>query len=230
MKVKTFRNILLAILAVVIIYRFFIPFSLEDIIFRNKENTLFEYTDIEFYAVILSVPIFAAAAVFFYRNRYNEMTKKGIWIMSLIFAFLILLPAAEYPSRTEITSKTITTHNFLGQPSKVYKIEDAEKVTVGLETTSVSSPRTVSHSDMLFTYRVEFADGFVYDFGVPNDDKVWNDIIDSVNQTVKEKGIEKIIIGERYLNLDTYEALTDYDNYEEFIMPWLPKIEGLMYE
>ena len=42
MKVKTFRNILLAILAVVIIYRFFIPFSLEDIIFRNKENNLAE--------------------------------------------------------------------------------------------------------------------------------------------------------------------------------------------
>lgn len=76
MKVKTFRNILLAILAVVLVYRFCIPFSLADIIFRNKENTLFEYTDIEFYAVVLAVPLFAAAVVFFYRNRYNVMTKK----------------------------------------------------------------------------------------------------------------------------------------------------------
>ena len=230
MKVKTFRNILLAILAVVIIYRFFIPFSLEDIIFRNKENTLFEYADIELYVVIFSVPIFAAAAVSFYRNRYNVMTKKGIWIMSLVFAFLILLPVAEYPSRTEITSETITTHNLLGQPSNVYKIEDAERVTVGLETTSVSSPRAGSRSDMWFVYRVEFEDGFAYDFGAPNDDKLWNEIINSVNETVKEKGIEKIIIGERYLDLDTYEALTVYDNYEELIMPWLTRIEGLMYD
>ena len=229
MKVKTFRNILLAILAVVIIYRFFIPFSLEDIIFRNKENTLFEYADIELYTVIFSVPIFAAAAVSFYRNRYNVMTKKGIWIMSLVFAFLILLPVAKYPSRTEITSETITTHNFSGQPSNVYKIEDAERVTVGLETTSVTSPRSsYSSSYMWFVYRVEFEDGFAYDFGAPNDDKVWNEIIDSVNETVKEKGIEKIIIGERYL--DPYEVLIRYDNYEEFIMPWLTRIEGLMYD
>lgn len=228
MKVKTFRNILLAILAVVIIYRFFIPFSIEDIIFRNKENTLFEYADIELYAVIFSVPIFAAAAVSFYRNRYNVMTKKGIWIMSLVFAFLILLPVAKYPSRTEITSETITTHNFSGQPSNVYKIEDAERVTVGLETTSVTSPRSsYSSSYMWFVYRVEFEDGFAYDFGAPNDDKVWNEIIDSVNETVKEKGIEKIIIGERYLDLDTYIR---YDNYEELIMPWLTRIEGLMYD
>lgn len=227
MKVKTFRNILLAILAVVIIYRFFIPFSLEDIIFRNKENTLFEYADVELYAVIFSVPIFAAAAVSFYRNRYNVMTKKGIWIMSLVFAFLILLPVAEYPSRTEITSETITTHNLLGQPSTVYKIEDAERVTVGLETTLHFSRGKGSYSYMWFVYRVEFEDGFAYDFGAPNDDKVWNEIIDSVNETVKEKGIEKIIIGERYLDLDTYIR---YDNYEELIMPWLTRIEGLMYD
>ena len=221
-------GIIALILAVVIIYRFFIPFSLEDIIFRNKENTLFEYADVELYAVIFSVPIFAAAAVSFYRNRYNVMTKKGIWIMSLVFAFLILLPVAKYPSRTEITSETITTHNFSGQPSNVYKIEDAERVTVGLETTSVTSPRSsYSSSYMWFVYRVEFEDGFAYDFGAPNDDKVWNEIIDSVNETVKEKGIEKIIIGERYLDLDTYIR---YDNYEELIMPWLTRIEGLMYD
>lgn len=148
--------------------------------------------------------------------------------MSLIFAFLILLPVAEYPSRTEITSETITTHNFLGQPSKVYKFEDAEKVTVGLETTS-HFKRIGSSSDMWFTYRVEFEDGFSYDFGSPIDDEVWNEIIDSVNKTVKEKGIEKIIIGERYLDIDTYEALINYDSYEEFVIPWLTRIEGLMY-
>lgn len=229
MKVKTFRNILLAILAVVIIYRFFIPFSLEDIIFRNKENTLFEYADIELYVVILSVPICVAAAVFFYRNRYNVMTKKGIWIMSLVFAFLILFPAASYPSRTEITSETITTHNLLGQPSKVYRIEDAEEVTVGLKVDSHFT-RTGSSSTMLFTYCIEFEDGFVYDFGGPNDDKVWNQIIDSVNKTVKEKGIEKIIVGERYLYIDTYEALINYNSYEDFVMPFLARIESLMYE
>ena len=230
MKVKTFRNILLAILAVVIIYRLFIPFSLEDIICRNKENMLFEYSNIENSAVILFVLMLPAAAVFFHKNRYNVMTKKGIWVMSLFFAFLILLPVAKYPSRTEITSETITTHNFSGQPSKVYRIEDAEKVTVGLRTTLHFSRGTGSYSDMWFTYCIEFEDGFAYDFGGPNDDKVWNDIIDSVNKTVKEKGIEKIIVGESYLEDNTYYALTKYYGYEYSIMPWLTRIEGLMYD
>ncbi len=229
MKVKTFRNILLAICAAYIGLIYWHPVSIEQIFFDNWENTLYEYWDMTlFVTFFLAVPVFISASIFFKENKYNVMTKRGIWVFSLTLAFLILLPYYEYLPRTEITAEAITRHNLIGQVSKVYEFEDAEKVTVGLKA-AAHTRRYGVDAKMYFVYSVKFEDGYSYDFGGPGDDELWNEIVDSVNKTVKEKGIEKEVIGETYLELDSYESISVFENYYDSIYYELPRIEELMY-
>ncbi len=206
------------------------PISVEQIIFDNWENTLYEYWDMRiFVTFFLAVPVFIGASVFFKENRYNVMTKFGIWVLSLSLAFLILVPYYEYLPRTEITAESITKHNLIGQVSKVYEFEDAKKVTVGLTSHAHGGVKHGASAYLHFTYSVEFEDGYSYDFGGPSDDELWNKIVDSVNKTVKENGIEKEVIGETYLDLDFADGIEFFKNYYDSIYPDIPRIEELMY-
>lgn len=191
MKVKTFRNIFFTVVAAYIALWYFCPISAEDILFPNTENTIIETGDFLFFVIaLLAVPFFIGAIVFFKHNKYLVMTKLGIAYFTLGFALLVLLPYAAYPSRTEITSETITRHNLIGQVTEVYRFEDAEKVTAGLKANaSVHKWGATAYLD--FVYSVEFEDGYSYDFGNPCDDELWNRIIDGVDATIKENGIEK---------------------------------------
>jgi len=230
MKVKTFRNILLLVCAVYIGLRFYSPISVEQIFFDNWENTIYEYWDLNTFVIFfLAVPVFIGAGIFFKENKYNVMTKWGIWVLSLTLAFLILLPYAEYLPRTEITAEAITKHNLIGQVSRVYEFEDAKKVTVGLKSSAHGGVRHGASAYLHFVYSVEFEDGYSYDFGGPSDDELWNKIVDSVNKTVKEKGIEKQVIGETYLKLDSIDSIAVFDNYYDSIYYQLPRIKSLMY-
>lgn len=227
MKVKTFRNIFFTVVAAYIALWYFCPISAGDILFPNTENTIIETGDFLFFVIaLLAVPFFIGAIVFFKHNKYLVMTKLGIAYFTLGFALLVLLPYAAYPSRTEITSETITRHNLIGQVTDVYRFEDAQSVTVGLEA-SASIHRTGAKARLYFEYSVKFADGYTHDFGGPSDDELWNRIIDSVDKTVKENGIEKKLIGEVYLSGDAPNYI--FDNYFDDIAPYLQKIEMLMY-
>lgn len=227
MKVKTFRNIFFTVVAAYIALWYFCPISAEDILFPNTENTIIETGDFLFFVIaLLAVPFFIGAIVFFKHNKYLVMTKLGIAYFTLGFALLVLLPYAAYPSRTEITSETITRHNLIGQVTDVYRFEDAQSVTVGLEA-SASIHRTGAKARLYFEYSVKFADGYSYDFGAPTDDRLWNIIIDEVDATIKENGIEKKLIGEVYLTDDSPNYI--FENYFDSIMPYKLKIETLMY-
>ncbi|MEE1320710.1 MAG: hypothetical protein UHM85_04135 [Acutalibacteraceae bacterium] len=230
MKVKTFRNILLVICAAYIGLIYWNPISFEQIFFDNWENTIYEYWEIRlFVTFFLAVPAFISASIFFKENKYNVMTKRGIAVFSLVFAILILVPYYEYLPRTEITAETITKHNLIGQVTKVYEFEDAKKVTVGLTSSVHGGVRHGASAYLHFVYSVEFEDGYSYDFGGSEDSEKWNKIVDSVNKTVKDKGIEKQVIGETYLELDTFDAVSVFNNYFDSIYPDRPRIEELMY-
>lgn len=227
MKVRTFRNVYFIVIAALIAVCYFCPLSVEDIFFKNTENTLYEYWNFKWFVLsIFAIPFFISAIEFFKHNKYLVMTKLGIAYFTLGFAALALLPLAELPSRTEITAETITRHNLIGQVTDVYRFEDAQSVTVGLEA-SASIHRTGAKARLYFEYSVKFADGYSYDFGGPSDDELWNRIIDSVDKTVKENGIEKKLIGEVYLSGDSPNYI--FDNYFDDIAPYLQKIETLMY-
>ncbi len=214
-KVKTFRNILLLICAAYTALLFCPPFSFAKLVFKDTDNTMFEYWDLMLYVIFfLAVPAFIYAAKFFKENKYNVMTKRGICVFSLTLAFLIILPYAEYPARTEITSQTITKHNLIGQVTKVYEYENAESVTVGLIADGFFSKHSGVKARLHFTYNVKFEDGYSYDFEGPSDDEKWNRIINEVNATIKENGIKKEIVGEIYLNPDY-----PFDNYSDSIAP-----------
>ena len=225
MKVKTFRNIFFAVVTLYIVL--YPTFNIDKIIFNNTEDTIYEFWGLFDYVVFgLAAPFFIGAIVFFKRNKYLIMTKTGIAYFCLGFAFLIILPFAEYPSRTEITAETITKHNIIGQVTDVYRFEDAEKVTAGLKAeTGVS--RYSANAYLHFEYSVKFADGYSYDFGGPSDNETWNKVIDEVDKTVREKGIEKNVIGDVYIKGNA--PLYIYENYHDSIRPYLPKIETLMY-
>lgn len=226
-KVKTFRNLFFVAVAAYIALRYHSPFSVDDIFFKNSENTIYEFWGLwEYVVYCLAIPFFVDAVVFFRHNKYLMMTKRGIAYYCLGLAILIILPFAEYPSRTEITAETITKHNLIGQVTEVYRFEDAEKVTAGLKANaSVHKWGATAYLD--FIYSVEFEDGYSYDFGNPCDDELWNRIIDGVDSTVKEKGIEKNVIGDVYIRGNV--PLYIYENYHDSIRPYLPKIETLMY-
>lgn len=227
MKVKTFRNIFFAVVCTYTALWLFSPVSVADFVFKNTENTLIQFHGLgAFVLFFLAVPFLISAIVFFKNNKHLVMTKLGIAYFCLGFTFLALLPFAEYPSRTEITATTITKHNLIGQVTDVYRFEDAQSVTIGLEA-SASIHRTGAKARLYFEYSVKFADGYSYDFGGPSDDELWNRIIDSVDKTVKENGIEKKLIGEVYLSGDAPNYI--FDNYFDDIAPYLHKIEMLMY-
>lgn len=227
MKVKTFRNIFFTVVVAYIALRYFCPVSAADLLFPNAENTIIDTGDFASFVIfLLAVPFFISAVVFFKRNKHLVMTKLGIAYFTLGFALLILLPYAAYPSRTEITAQTITKHNLIGQVTDVYRLEDAEKVTVGLKA-DASFNKYGARAYLDFEYSVKFADGYSYDFGGPSDNEIWNKVIDEVDKTVKEKGIEKNVIGDVYIRGDT--PLYIFENYHDYIRPYLPKIEMLMY-
>ena len=227
MKVKTFRNIFFTVVSAYIALWYFFPISAGDILFPNTENTIIETGDFLFFVIaLLAVPFFIGAIVFFKHNKYLVMTKLGIAYFTLGFALLVLLPYAAYPSRTEITSETITRHNLIGQVTDVYRFEEAEKVTVGLKVHS-GIRRIGAYAYLDFVYSVKFNDGYSYDFEGPSDDEMWNLIIDEVDKTVKEKNIEKELIGEVYLTDDSPNYI--FENYFDSIMPYKLKIETLMY-
>lgn len=227
MKVKTFRNIFFTVVTAYVVMNFFCPVYVEDIVFKNAENTLFEYWDfLQFVMLFLAVPFFISAIVFFKHNKHLVMTKSGIGYFCIVFILLVLLPYAEYPSRTEITSQTITKHNIIGQPTAVYRFEDAQSVTVGLKAEGYTG-NYGARAYLDFVYSVKFEDGYTYDFGGPSDNELWNRIIDSVDDTVKEKGIEKKIIGDVYITGNA--PLYIFDNYHDSIRPYLSRIETLMY-
>ena len=228
MKVKTFRNIFFSVVAAYIVLWYFSPITVPSIFHSISPNTIVDTGG--FMAVVvflLAIPFFVGAIVFFKHNKYLVMTKLGIAYFTLGFLALILLPYAAYPSRTEITAETITKHNLIGQVTDVYEIEDAESVTVGLKA-DTSFPRSgFPRVYVSFIYYINFADGYKYDIGVLTDEEPWNTIIDKIDQTVKEKGIEKKLIGEHILE-DGIDPLTS-SNYYTDIFPYENKIETLMY-
>lgn len=227
-KVKTFRNIFFAVVAAYVALWYFSPVAAADILFPNKENTLIDTGDfMALVVLLLAIPFFVGAIVFFKHNKHLVMTKLGIAYFTLGFLALIILPYAAYPSRTEITAETITKHNLIGQVTKVYEIEDAESVTVGLDAETFYSQHRLPKIYVDFVYSVNFADGYSYDFGDPSDDRLWNIIIDKVDETVKEKGIEKKLIGE-YILENGIDPLEISDYYTD-IYPYKNKIEALMY-
>ena len=180
----------------------------------------------EFVVYFLAVPFFVGTVVFFKHNKYLVMTKNGIAYFILGFVLLIILPYASYPSRTEITSQTITKHNLIGQVTDVYNIEDAESVTVGLKAEGYAG-KYGTRAYLHFEYSVKFEDGYSYDFGNPGDDDLCNRIIDAVDKTIKEKGIEKKVIGDVYIRGNA--PLYAFENYYDSIRPYLSRIEMLMY-
>ena len=108
MKVKTFRNIFFAVVAAYIALWYFCPISAGDILFPNTENTIIDTGDFAAFVIfLLAVPFFISAVVFFKHNKHLVMTKLGIAYFTLGFAFLVLLPYAAYPSRTEITAQLL---------------------------------------------------------------------------------------------------------------------------
>ena len=227
-KVKTFRNIFFAVVAAYIALWYFSPVAAADILFPNKENTNIDTGDfMAFVVFLLAFPFFVGAIVFFKHNKHLVMTKLGIAYFTLGFLALIILPYAAYPSRTEITAETITKHNLIGQVTKVYEIEDAESVTVGLKADTSFRRYSFPRVYVSFVYSVKFSDGYSYDFGDPSDDRLWNIIIDKVDETVKEKGIEKKLIGE-YILENGIDPLEISDYYTD-IYPYKNKIEALMY-
>ena len=227
-KVKTFRNIFFAVVAAYIALWYFSPVAAADILFPNKENTLIDTGDfMALVVLLLAIPFFVGAIVFFKHNKHLVMTKLGIAYFTLGFLALIILPYAAYPSRTEITAETITKHNLIGQVTKVYEIEDAESVTGGLKADTSFRRYSFPRVYVSFVYSVKFSDGYSYDFGDPSDDRLWNIIIDKVDETVKEKGIEKKLIGE-YILENGIDPLEISDYYTD-IYPYKNKIEALMY-
>lgn len=228
MKVKAFRNIFFAVVAAYVALWYFSPVTAADILFPNKENTIIDTGDfMAFVVFLLAVPFFVGAIVFFKHNKHLVMTKLGIAYFTLGFLALILLPYAAYPSRTEITAETITKHNLIGQVTKVYEIEDAESVTVGLKADTSFRRYGFPRVYVSFVYYINFADGYRYDIGVLTDEEPWNTIIDKIDQTVKEKGIEKKLIGEHILE-NGIDPLINSDYYTD-IYPYKNKIEALMY-
>ncbi len=228
MKVKTFRNIFFAVVTAYIVLWYFSPITVTSIFHNISPNTIVDTGDFMVFVIFfLAIPFFVGAIVFFKHNKHLVMTKLGIAYFTLGFLALIILPYAAYPSRTEITAETITKHNLIGQVTQVYEIEDAESVTVGLDAETSYSQHRPPRVYVSFVYSVNFADGYRYDIGVLTDEEPWNTIIEKIDKTVKEKGIEKKLIGEHILK-DGVDPLISSDYYTD-IYPYKNKIETLMY-
>lgn len=209
MKVKTFRNILITVYIAYFFCLNIFEKQLLPLIFGESIPTLYEFSSLLVWLKIIPIP-FALVSLWntFKAYSLNKMTKKAYALLILLFTFLMALPLLLYPSRTEITAERITKHNLIGQETAVYEIKDAEKVTAGLVAVGGSRGRAYIN----FVYSIEFADGFTYELTHVDEDKWWS-VIDKIDDTVTENGVEKMIIGENYFE-DSFEVVGFSEIYE----------------
>ena len=86
MKVKTFRNIFFAVVAAYVALWYFSPVAAADILFPNKENTLIDTGDfMALVVLLLAIPFFVGAIVFFKHNKHLVMTKLALLILPSAF-------------------------------------------------------------------------------------------------------------------------------------------------
>lgn len=210
MKVKMFRNIWVAI--AVLNTLFYINFSsqLTEFIFNPQITTHYKFIPFIGALQILPLPfaLFCSWPLF-KRYLYNPIPKKAFHLFTLHFVALLILPFLFYPSRTEITSDTITKHNLIGQVSEVYRIEDAANVETGLSAQSSATKRGLRNY-LYFTYKINYKDGSVYDLEEFNNNSL-REIVNDIDIYVRENNIPKKIHGQVY-----YDKLLDFNNYSDF--------------
>ena len=125
------------------------------------------------------------------------MTKLGSTFFSGILVLAIVLPLMFFPSRTEITSQSVTKHNVSGKIAKVYEFKDATKVESSIYLTRSRTTGT----NLNFSYEVFFDDGYTVIFtDIDLElDKNWG-IVKEIDDIVKSNNIEKELYGEDYLD------------------------------
>ncbi len=210
MKVKTFRNIWIAIAILSTIFYVEAEDKLLPLIFNAQVPTHYEFVPFIGFLQILPLPF---ALLFFWSlfrsYLYNPISKKAFRLFTSLFVFLLILPFLFYPCRTEITADTITKHKLTGQVSQVYHIEDTESVETGLSVQSSAGKRGIRNY-LYFTYKINYKDGNTYELAdMP--DAIWWEIVKQTDTYIRENKIPKKIHGQVY-----YDRLLDFNNYSDF--------------
>lgn len=225
MKFKTFKALMLATCAIYTIGTFFLEDHLLPWILTKDIPLWIEYFPL--HRLIISALVILAVMYFLKStisiNNQSKMTKKAYCLYTGFFALIMTIPLLFFSARTEITTNAITTHNIIGQTSKVYNIEDAKKITVGLKASGTGGAKRMPKTHLTFIYEIEYEDG--YSYTLENTDKeMWWTVVKGIDNIVTEKGIEKQVIGKTL-----YDMIYNFDNTYEF-SDHLDSINTLMKE
>lgn len=212
-KFKTFKTITLA---TVIIYLFGYPMienKIQYLLFQKDEPL---WLDFFMFSDIIRIGIIILALLYFMKStsgigNQSIMTKKAYCLYIVFFALAMAVPFLFYPSRTEITTETVTKHNLIGQVSQVYHIEDAEKITVGFTSGATVSKKRIPRSYLIFSYEIEYSNGDIYTLESEDDDMWWT-VVNLIDSKATETGIKKEVIGKSF-----YGMMFDFNNTNEFI-------------
>ena len=196
MKISTYRKVLIAV-QVLMLVALFNEDKWLPLIFPSDVPVIIRTTDGSFWCAVLSVPVVLLVFErFFLYNGYKKMTKLGNAFFTGVLVFVIGLPLVFIPARTEITGKTVTKHNILGNVSKVYEFSDASKVEAEA---SAYTSRGSAITRLDFTYRVTFEDEYTVIFDDIDLDENWA-VVKEIDDTVRSNGIEKEVYGEGLLD------------------------------
>ena len=191
MKISTYRKVLIAV-QVLMLAVLFNEDKWLPLIFPSDVPVIIRTTDGSFWCAVLSVPVVLLVFErFFLYNGYKKMTKLGNAFFTGVLVFVLGLPLLFVPARTEITGKTVTKHNILGNVSKVYEFSDARKVEAEA---SAYTSRGSAITRLDFTYRVTFEDEYTVIFGDIDLDENW-DIIEKIDRTIESNNIKKEVYG-----------------------------------
>lgn len=201
MKIRTFRWILLTAGALHLFYILNVEDKLLPFIFNTGQPAVYDISGFAGFFQLSVFPFILICWVILKPYIYNTMSKKAYQLFVPYLTALLILPLLFYPSRTEITSDTITTHNLLGQVSRVYSIEDAQSVNAKLSVNAFFRKGSGAQLDVDLEYRLTFNDGFEYSLSPISEDDVCWQVLGDINDTVRENGIEKEVSGKAHYDL-----------------------------
>lgn len=201
MKIRTFRWLLLAVGALHLFYISEAEETALSVIFKAAQPAVYELPGLVGFFQLSVFPLILVYWIILKPYIYNKMTKKAYQLLVPALSAVLIIPLLMYPSRTEVTSDKITTHNLFGQVSEVYEIEDAKLVKTGLSVHAFARRYSGAELDVDLEYTLIFEDDFEWSLSpISAEDLSWK-IIEGIEKTVQEKGIEKEVKGKVHYKL-----------------------------
>lgn len=205
MKIRTFRWLLLAVGALHLFYIGEVEEKALSVIFKAGQPAVYELPGLAGFFQLSVFPLLLVYWIILKPYIYNKMTKKAYLLLVPALSAVLVIPLLLYPSRTEVTSEKITIHNLFGQVSEVYEIEDAKLVKTGLSVHAFARKYSGAELDVDLEYSLVFEDDFEWSLSpISAEDLSWK-IIEGIEKTVHEKGIEKEVKGKVH-----YKLVSDY--------------------